>query len=185
MSKDQFVFATWYQDGKPADFAQVVNIEAVSALSSPRNYIDHRVVIRHGEDVKLPCFTVTVDGEHIPCVHEQATYSETEKATEEFYREVQRQFHKRFGDVWKPPVKDFVATDSAKSCVLTPMDMEGVREYGDNESVYITTVNDRRVIEAQNQGGHDCTQVDLEDVLRWTAKHLPSLYANAAPPLDQ
>jgi len=49
--------------------------------------------------------------------------------------------------------------------------MEGVREYAEDFAVELLYVDDRLVIYAENEGGCNCTQVDLTDVLEWIAAH--------------
>ena len=53
--------------------------------------------------------------------------------------------------------------------------MTGVKEYGENMDVELQYVGGRYVIYAQNEAGHNCTMVDLIDVLLWVHKHLPTL----------
>ena len=53
--------------------------------------------------------------------------------------------------------------------------MQGVKEYAENMDVELQHVDGRYVIYAQNEAGHNCTMVDLIDVLLWVHKHLPTL----------
>jgi hypothetical protein len=46
--------------------------------------------------------------------------------------------------------------------------MEGVREYSEEMSVGLSTNRDGRiVVVASNEGGYNCTKVDLVDLLDW------------------
>ena len=51
-----------------------------------------------------------------------------------------------------------------------------IREYAEGYPVTIETEEQRHVIRAYNQGGHDCTGVDLVDLLRWVKKEMPALW---------
>jgi hypothetical protein len=53
--------------------------------------------------------------------------------------------------------------------------MKGVREYAEKMDVELQYVDDRYVIYAVNEGGHNCTMVDLLDVLEWVHKTLPTM----------
>jgi hypothetical protein len=53
--------------------------------------------------------------------------------------------------------------------------MKGVREYAEKMDVELQYVNDRYVIYAMNECGHNCTMVDLLDVLEWVHKTLPTM----------
>ena len=60
--------------------------------------------------------------------------------------------------------------------------MEGVTEYGENYPVkLVTTTNyysavSSIVVLAKNEGGHNCTEVDLRQLLSWVAANRPDLY---------
>lgn len=49
-----------------------------------------------------------------------------------------------------------------------------IRDYSENFPVQIALDCDtnRAVIVARNQGGFDCTMVDLNDVLKWATEHI-------------
>lgn len=51
------------------------------------------------------------------------------------------------------------------------MPRTNIREYAEGMGVTITEANGRTVIRALNQGGYDCTMVDLQDVLDWVKEH--------------
>ena len=53
--------------------------------------------------------------------------------------------------------------------------MKGVKEYAENMDVELQYVGGRYVIYAQNEAGHNCTMVDLLDVLEWVHKTLPTM----------
>jgi membrane protease subunit (stomatin/prohibitin family) len=52
-----------------------------------------------------------------------------------------------------------------------------IREYGEKAPVKIIENKDnhRLVIRAYNEGGYNCTTVDLIDVIEWVKKHRPDL----------
>ena len=50
---------------------------------------------------------------------------------------------------------------------------DSIREYAEGLPVKIHSHEGRLVIEATNQGGYDCTLVDLQDVLDWVREHRP------------
>lgn len=50
--------------------------------------------------------------------------------------------------------------------------MKGVREYAEGLDV---TLLGGRIIVARNQGGHDCTKVDVLDLIAWLRKNKPEL----------
>ena len=50
-----------------------------------------------------------------------------------------------------------------------------IREYGEGYSVEIGRRNSRDVIRASNEGGFNCTEVDLIDVLKYVKKEMPEL----------
>lgn len=56
-------------------------------------------------------------------------------------------------------------------------DMAGVREYAEEYTVELWSDDDngRLVVRAQNQGGHDCTHVDLVDLIKWVSENMPEL----------
>ena len=66
--------------------------------------------------------------------------------------------------------------------------MDGVREYAEGYPVQLQTLNadnvyshpeahGRLAILAVNEGGHNCTQVDLLDLLVWVTRNRPDLVA--------
>jgi len=50
-----------------------------------------------------------------------------------------------------------------------------IREYAEEISVGIIHHKERLVIQAINQGGHDCTYVDLVDVINFVKRNMPEL----------
>jgi len=74
-----------------------------------------------------------------------------------------------------------------------PIVMHGVTEYAEEMSVSIRKTAGkcysskqgenregfgREIVHAKNEGGHNCTEVDLEELLRWVAENRPQLYAS-------
>lgn len=69
----------------------------------------------------------------------------------------------------------------------TPMD--DVREYAEGFAVKLVALpgstdkystvpqGGRLVVQALNEGGYNCTQVDLLDMIKWVRKHRPELLA--------
>lgn len=68
------------------------------------------------------------------------------------------------------------------------MKMKGVREYAENDDVELLEPNDeqrsrwapspgsdRYVIRAWNEGGHNCVEIDVLDLVAWLKKHRPDL----------
>jgi hypothetical protein len=51
----------------------------------------------------------------------------------------------------------------------------GIREYAEEESVYIKEIGERTVIVAYNEGGYNSTAVDLVDVIEWVKENRPEL----------
>lgn len=67
------------------------------------------------------------------------------------------------------------------------MIMEGVREYGEEMPVELSTSagSDRPTLVAHNECGHNCTAVDLMDVLVWVRRNRPDLLQRAEILADQ
>ena len=67
---------------------------------------------------------------------------------------------------------------------MNAQQMSGVREYSEGDSVDLDLRQSddkkdgdgRFVIIASNQGGHDCTQVDLLDLLVWIRTYRPEIW---------
>jgi hypothetical protein len=59
--------------------------------------------------------------------------------------------------------------------------MSGVREYSDGHLVELREYDGRDVVLAWNQGAHDCTQVDLLDLIAWIRKNKPEILAESKP----
>lgn len=59
------------------------------------------------------------------------------------------------------------------------IEMKGVREYCEEESVDLDVTKGRLTITATNEGGHNSTSVDLLDTLDWLAKNHPKLLIDA------
>lgn len=56
------------------------------------------------------------------------------------------------------------------------VEMSGVREYAEGYPVRLCAMDNARLaIEARNQGGYDCTHVDLCDLLKWLQDNRPEL----------
>ena len=53
-----------------------------------------------------------------------------------------------------------------------------IREYSEGMRVGFSSYAGRTTIIAYNQGGHDCTQVDLQDLLKFIKKDNPELLKN-------
>ena len=62
-------------------------------------------------------------------------------------------------------------------------EMDGVREYAEDFPVELMMDADvnRLVIYARNEGGHNCTCVDLLDLLAWIQKHRADLLTGEWP----
>ena len=56
--------------------------------------------------------------------------------------------------------------------------MDGVTEYCECEDVKIKGKAGNEIIEALNEGGHNCTQVDLRELLGWIKKNRPDIWNN-------
>lgn len=54
--------------------------------------------------------------------------------------------------------------------------MKGVREYEEAYPVELDLNRGRPIVLAVNEGGHNYTKVDLEDLLKWLKEHRPDLY---------
>lgn len=52
-----------------------------------------------------------------------------------------------------------------------------IREYGEKTPVEIIYYRNRMAIKAYNEGGCNCTAVDLLDVITWVKKNMPELLA--------
>lgn len=64
---------------------------------------------------------------------------------------------------------------SGESMETAPV-MEGVREYGERSAVHFCErINGRPTIRAYNEGGYNCTDVDLIDVILWVRENRPDL----------
>lgn len=53
--------------------------------------------------------------------------------------------------------------------------MVGVREHQEELPVSLTERNGRQVVYAQNEGGHNCTEVDLLDLIAWLRANKPEV----------
>jgi len=54
--------------------------------------------------------------------------------------------------------------------------MEGVREYAEEMDVQLVQQDDGRwVIKAKNEAGHNCTLVDVLDLVNWLYMNKPDL----------
>ena len=58
---------------------------------------------------------------------------------------------------------------------ISPVEMDGVREYNEGMPVELDydEDSDRLCVISRNEGGHDCTVVDLEDLILWLKKNNP------------
>lgn len=60
--------------------------------------------------------------------------------------------------------------------MVTNEQKTGIREYAENMEVTIGEIeNGRLIIKALNEGGHNCTYVDLLDVIAWVKVNRPEL----------
>lgn len=55
--------------------------------------------------------------------------------------------------------------------------MRGVEEYGEGDGVELDNERGRLVVVAWNEGGHNSTAVDLEQLLEWVATNKPEVYS--------
>lgn len=55
--------------------------------------------------------------------------------------------------------------------------MGGVREYAEGFAVELADESGRAVVVAKNEGGYNCTQVDVADLVAWFRAHRPDLLA--------
>jgi len=55
--------------------------------------------------------------------------------------------------------------------------MEGVREYCEERQVEFDHRDGRPVVRATNEAGHNCTEVDLLDLIAWIKANRPELLA--------
>lgn len=63
------------------------------------------------------------------------------------------------------------------------MTLEEIREYAEGYPVDILQLrNGRWCVQAHNQSGHDATQVDLVDLVRWLHEHRPDILEKALLP---
>jgi len=62
--------------------------------------------------------------------------------------------------------------------------MNGVTEHYEKFEVKLDTSENRPVIVAYNEGGMNCTAVDLEQLLQWVATNRPELYKACLPQED-
>ena len=53
--------------------------------------------------------------------------------------------------------------------------MSNVREYAEGYPVVLNDERDRLTISALNEGGHNCTEVDLLEVIAWVKANRPEL----------
>jgi len=53
--------------------------------------------------------------------------------------------------------------------------MEGVRDYAEDHPVYLDEEKNRLVICAINEGGFNCTLVDIEDLINWLRENRPDI----------
>lgn len=60
-------------------------------------------------------------------------------------------------------------------------EMVNVREYAEDMQVELVYRDDRPCLLALNEGGHNCTKVDLLDVIDWVMKHMPELLRPKKP----
>ena len=58
------------------------------------------------------------------------------------------------------------------------IEMKGVTEYCENMGVYLDyeTESNREIIRAYNEAGYNWTEIDLLELLEWSAKNKPGLY---------
>ena len=61
--------------------------------------------------------------------------------------------------------------NSPEKCIV----LNEVHEYAECYPVKLSIANQRIVINATNQGGHDGTEVDLIDLISWIKEHFPAL----------
>ncbi len=61
---------------------------------------------------------------------------------------------------------------------MLDLQMNGVREYGEQYSVALTTdeKTERLCVVAVNEGGNNSTWVDLEDLLKWIKANKPEIW---------
>ena len=55
------------------------------------------------------------------------------------------------------------------------VEMSNVREYAEGYPVVLNDERDRLTISALNEGGHNCTEVDLLEVIAWVKANRPEL----------
>ena len=53
-----------------------------------------------------------------------------------------------------------------------------IREYAEEMSVSVEDCDGRAVVKALNEGGYNCTLVDLLDLLSFVKREMPSLLEN-------
>jgi len=53
--------------------------------------------------------------------------------------------------------------------------MNNIREYAEKMPVNIKKIRERWIIEAKNEGGCNCTHVDLIDLLEFVKESMPEL----------
>lgn len=68
------------------------------------------------------------------------------------------------------------------------IEMDGVREYGEGRPVKLDQtegLNDappgRWIVRAFNEAGHNCTEIDVLDLVQWLRKNRPDLLEAALP----
>lgn len=64
---------------------------------------------------------------------------------------------------------------------VAEMIMQGVSEYAEEMDVELITdpKSQRLVVQAFNEGGHNCTRVDILDLIEWVLKNRPDLIREA------
>jgi hypothetical protein len=74
------------------------------------------------------------------------------------------------------------AGSSSRGGVMDKVKMEGVREYAESYVPELIQCEGRYRVRAINEGGHNCTEIDLADLLTWLWRHRPQLVFDAIPP---
>jgi hypothetical protein len=65
--------------------------------------------------------------------------------------------------------------DAAPTMSIQRQVMSGVNEYVEGFDVALENLKGRLVVRAINQGGYDCTYVDLLQLITWLKTHRPEL----------
>lgn len=61
--------------------------------------------------------------------------------------------------------------------IKLPLIMDGVREYAEGYEVQLEQTKEGRfVVVARNEGGYNCTEVDLTDLIGWVEKHQSQIW---------